>query len=442
MSRYWNGSEPRLLASVPNLRTPAREPVHPVPRTMKILFTMTGAWGTGSGTVVDALSRVLVQRGHRIAVLYPQAPVDAEIDSGAGEGVFAPGAQHEVWTFPVENGTATLPTFPLMISDPNPANLTDAPTFRELTDAQLALYIDAFRARLAAVVADFQPDVIECQHVWAMPHVAAELGLPYIAVAHHSDQMGFRQDRRMQPIAIHAAQKAAYVFAISDAVRDDVVALYDVPPARVPVIYNGYDHDLFQPRPVDRAALFEAHELPIPADAPVVTFAGKLSRTKGIDILLEANRRIQEARPVHFVIFGTGTLEDALDPEAADRYDDTNVHFLGHRDYAVIAAFHNAADLSVMPSRTEGFGIAGLEAMGCGLPLVVTRTGGLDRFSKGAVVPPGDPAALADAVLRIVDLPEAAYRKLSADALEAARAFSWESVMDERLEYYADVAGG
>lgn len=398
---------------------------------MNILFTMTGSWGTGSGTVVEAVSHELVQRGHRVRVLYPEAQVGRR--EAAKQALHA---QHDLWRFPIQREGVELYTFPLMIADPNPTNYRDAPTFKELTQEQLDLYITAFQEAFSRTVEAFRPDVVECQHVWAMPYAIAELGHPYIAVAHHSDQMGFHYDERMRPYARRAAQAARYVFAISRAVREEVMELYSLSPERVPLIFNGYDQQIFQPRPEDRAALLAEFDLDIPADAPIVTFAGKLSKTKGVDILLLANRLIQRRREVHFCLFGTGALEDVLDEALEDEYLLDNVHLLGHRPYETIARFHNVARLSVMPSRTEGFGIAGLEAMGCGLPLVITRAGGVDEYAVGAVIDPEDVDALAEAVLRLVEMPEAERERLGAQALEAARAFSWPSITDQRLEYY------
>ena len=403
---------------------------------MRILFTMTGSWGTGSGTVVEAVTAELHERGHETLVLHPSAPGFDERRDGA-----------EAWPFPIRNDDAELETFPLMIPDPNPENLPDAPTYRTISDAQLQLFLDAYTEKLRTTVQDFQPDLLECQHVWAMPYVAAKLDLPYIAVAHHSDQMGFRFDPRMQPYAREAAQNARYVFAISESVRANVLDLYGLPPERVVTIGNGYDQDVFTPRAVDRAALLAAHDLTIPDDAPIITFAGKLSKTKGVDILLEANRVLQAARadagepPAHLILFGTGNLEDVLDANR-DAYSLDHVHLLGHQPYTTVRDFHNVARFSVIPSRTEGFGIAGLEAMGCGLPLIATRSGGPETFAVGHVVEPEDVDALTDAMLDLLRQPDDVYRALREEAHARAREFSWGAIAEQRIAMYERALAG
>ncbi len=406
---------------------------------MNILFTMTGSWGTGSGTVVEATVRHLTRRGHRVCVLYPETEGAPSL-----EDAHAHEARHEVWPFPLRQGEAELYTFPLMIADPNPTNFDGAWTFRDLSQAQLDLYIASFQARLREVVADFRPDVIECQHVWAMPFAVAGLGLPFTVMAHHSDQMGFAFDERIRPYATEAARAAAFIFALNDTNRAEVTELYGVPEHKVVVLGNGYDKEVFHPTEVDRAALLGRFGLDLPERAPLVTFAGKLSKTKGVDVLLLANRLVQAARaeagepPVALVVFGTGELDRVLD-EGEAGYSLEHVHLVGHQPYEAVRDFHNLARASVMPSRTEGFGLAALEAMGCGLPVVTTRIGAADLYAVGPVVEPEDPAALAGALLDLVRMPEAAWQRLSAEALARARTFSWEAITERRLEHYARV---
>lgn len=405
---------------------------------MRILFTMTGSWGTGSGTVVEALAKALTEREHEVCVLYPERAPDGDSDHDR-RTEHAPEARHEVWDFPLHRDGTRLYTFPLMLTDPHPRNVRGAWTFKDLSEDELNLYLSSFQQRLIDVVEDFQPDLIECHHIWAQSYVVNEMSLPYVAVAHHSDQMAFHFDDRMRPYATRAARGAEMIFAVSESNRQEVIELYGVPEDRVIVTGNGYDQELFQPKGVNRAALLQEFDLDIPPAAPIVTFAGKMSRTKGIDTLMLANRRIQKEQPVHFIIFGSGELEDVLDDELREAYDFTNTHFLGHRPYETIARFHNISRLSVMPSRSEGFGIAGLEAMGCALPLVITRTGGLDVHAVGEIIEPGDEEALAESILHLINLPNAEYDDLSQRALDAARSFSWAAIAEQRITYYEEV---
>ncbi|CAN5820062.1 hypothetical protein BH23ACT11_BH23ACT11_04450 [soil metagenome] len=405
---------------------------------MRILFTMTGSWGTGSGTVVEGLVRHLSQRGHQCAVLYPAAPgmPDAQLKR-------APEATHLRVPFPIAEEGVELYTYPLMIPDPSPGNLDGAWTYGQLSDLQFAVLEQTFTDALEGAIEYFQPDVVECQHIWMMAAITSRADIPFLAAAHHSDQMAFGDDPRMQPMALQAAQAARRIFALTEKHRDEIIRLYGLPPDRVEVTGNGYDRTVFFPRRIDRAEVAAHLGISLPDESPVVTFSGKLSRTKGIDILLEANKilRRRMATPPTLLLFGAGNLNDVLDPDIqrSGGYELEGVHLLGHRSATQVAEAHNIAHCSVMPSRTEGFGLAALEAMACGLPTVFSNLVGIDRLRVGATVRPGDAAALASAIEDLVTMSNGDHSELRAQALSAAGKFSWTTIVDARLIAYQHV---
>ena len=404
---------------------------------MKILFTNTGPWGTGSATVVDGVMQELHRLGHEARVIFP--------DSGFASPDYARYYRHpekfHILKFPAAPGGEYLYTFPLIITDPHPRNYHHAWTFKNLSERQLRAYMDYFGAAADRIINEFQPDIIECQHIWIMDYVLEQKGYSYISVAHHSDQMGFRYDTRMRAYAARAAEKAAHIFAISESVREEVLSLYPVTEEKVSVCANGYDQRVFRPRRVQRRKLLAAHHLEDYEDMPIITFAGKISKTKGADYLLRANQIIQKQKDTLILIFGAGELEDVVDPELREEFDLKNVVVMGHQPQDVLSRFHNIARLSVLPSRSEGFGIAALEAMGCGLPVVASDTGGLHDFIVGSLVPCGDSRAIADRVLALLALPESAYRELCEEALARARRYSWTEIVRKRMSVYERVSG-
>ncbi|MFO7867123.1 MAG: glycosyltransferase family 4 protein [Candidatus Aminicenantes bacterium] len=402
---------------------------------MKILFTNTGPWGTGSATVVDALSREMLSMGHEIKIFFP----DSGFDSMDMKKYYGNPEIYEIWDFPVEKNGTRLYTFPLIIPDPHPRNYHHAWTFKDLSKEQLNLYMNEFKKRMKKILKNFQPDVIECQHIWTMGYAVNELGRPYLSAAHHSDQLGYKRDERMRPFADEASQNSEYILAISKHVREEVLELYPVSPQKVLVTGNGYDQKTFYPRDENRKSLLAEFRLDIPDDAPIVTFTGKISKTKGVDIFLMANKIIQKECEVHFLVFGVGELEDVMDEENRKRYSRKNIHILGHQLFEYLARFHRIARLSILPSRYEGFGIAALEAMGCGTPLVVTKTGGPDTFAVGKVVEKENPGQLAGAVLELLSLNDKEMRRLSQRAHQQAKKYSWKSIAEDRLALYRKV---
>lgn len=399
---------------------------------MKVLITNTGPWGTGSGTVADGVMKELQRRGHEVMAFFP----DSGFPGPDNQKYYGDTDTYHIVPFPITYEGTHLYTFPLIIPDPNPRNYKDAWTFKDLTDEQLDAYFQYMTSELQRVIEEFDPDVIECQHIWALDHIIKELGIPYICVAHHSDQLGFLYDKRMQELTRQSAHHAEYIFAISSYVKDEVLSLYGVAPEKVTITENGYDQSIFKPiEGLDRQQTLLNLGLGKLEDYPIITFCGKISHTKGIDILLRANRLIQAKKKAYLFIAGSGNLEYFTEEERKDFYLE-NVIFLGHRNQRDLALLHNIAYCSVLPSRSEGFGIAALEAMGCGKPIVVTDVGGLPSFAIGKIIEPEDERSLANALLDLICLDEKQYLTLCHSSYERAQHYSWKRIVDIRMQYY------
>lgn len=398
---------------------------------MKILFTITGPWGTGAATVVDGIIQELQKLGHRIKVVFP----DLGLPSPDADKYYGNPELYHIIKFPAEHKGVDFPTFPLIVPDPNPRNIKTAWTFKDMTDTEFQGYIDFLKFRLHRIIQDFQPDIIETEHVWLMGYVLKEMGYAYMAGAHNSDQMGFQYDSRMRPYATTCAQNAAFIFAISEAVRIDCLELYGVPDKKVIVIPNGYDNEIFQPSQLSKAKVFSNYGIDADVTLPVVTFGGKMSKTKGVDVLLEANAVLQKKLPYTLLLFGSGDLEEALG-RVPTKKEKQNAHLLGHVTQDVLAQFHNIAEFSVLPSRKEGFSVAALEAMGCGLPVVATDIPSLKDLIVGKTVPVEDPTALAEAMESMLKLPVGEKKNLREKSLNKAHGYSWEKNAKLRLTYY------
>lgn len=398
---------------------------------MRILLTNTGPWGTGSFTVVEAIAEELMQLGHQVKVFFPDSGVES-IDKAK---YYDNHELYDIWRFPIKSDGVSIPIYPLMIPDVQPRN-PQGLTFKELNSAQFKYYFDELTNQLQRVITNFKPDAIECQHIWAMNYAVWRLGLPHVTSAHMSDQMGFKFDERIQPIAKKGAQQTNYIFAISDYVKQELLKLYEVNESKVVVMPNGFDKKVFYPQKFNREEILKELGIIVPKDAVLVTFSGRVLLRKGIDIILEANRLLDPKLKIHFLIFGEGRIEDELDITHLDRYCFERVHFLGHHSAEMLAKGHNIARLSVAPSRLEGFGLAVLEAMGCGLPVIVTRNSGPESFAIGEIIDQQNPQGLSDAIHKIISMREPDYIALSELSHKTANKFSWRKVAEERLKYY------
>jgi glycosyltransferase involved in cell wall biosynthesis len=160
-----------------------------------------------------------------------------------------------------------------------------------------------------------------------------------------------------------------------------------------------------------------------------VVYAGRLAREKGPDVLLEAWPAVSPA--AHLLIVGDGEDRAALQTQ-----NRRGVQFLGA--VTDTAPYLRAADVGVLPSRSEGLSVALLEGMSCGLPMVATAVGGtadaLEDERTGLLVPPEDPPALAAALRRALGPEGAVLGKNARDRV--LRSYSIDAVADRTLDLY------
>jgi glycosyltransferase involved in cell wall biosynthesis len=166
---------------------------------------------------------------------------------------------------------------------------------------------------------------------------------------------------------------------------------------------------------------------------------------KGIDTLLDAIAIVSRSKPdVLLKIAGRGSSADEITALAGKLGIERNVQVLGAVDDAERDRLFSTAVMQVMPSRFEGFGLAAAEAMAAGVPLIASNAGSLpevvDAPRGGVLVPPDDPQALADAIVKLLG-DEAMRRSLSSSARESARRFDWDRVARDHLAFIHAVAG-
>jgi glycosyltransferase involved in cell wall biosynthesis len=217
------------------------------------------------------------------------------------------------------------------------------------------------------------------------------------------------------------ASGAAAVVTASSRERDDVVAAGVVPAERVRVRGNGF------PEPFDVPAASRA-ELGIPDGAPVLLYVGRIAAGKGIEHLVAALRELPEA---HLVLAGPDDRHGVAGGLAGDR-----VHVVGPTDGPPLSLY-GLADVFVLPSAGESFGMVAAEAAAAGTPVVVTDRCGVADFLRAdeALVVPDERGAILDAVRSVLADP-ALRERLAAGGVAAARRASWDTVTDRQEELY------
>lgn len=252
-------------------------------------------------------------------------------------------------------------------------------------------------------------------------------GVPYVAHLHLMVRPSSRAGSVLLPLYQRTLytgflRGAARVVCLTEAMRDEVVATFGVPPGRVTVVPNGVDVELFKPGV--RAARTH-HEL---------LFVGRLTAQKNVMLTVEAMRLLPA--DVTLRIVGTGELHDALAKRIAE-LGLANVHLLGQLTPAELAVCYQRADAVLLPSTHEGFPLVLLEAMASGAPVVCSALPELLEAGGDAVVAIDDPTArsLATAVHGLLaDAPE--RTRLSVAARQRAARFGWPAVAEAVDDVY------
>lgn len=383
--------------------------------------------GSGSGIYTLNVATELVRAGHEVLVITPDhEPVDDSLFP-TRTIIFSNG----------NNNNAELAfNFPCFTTHPRSKT-----TFYELTNVEVQAYLSAWRRHIDEAVSTFQPDIIHAHHVWITPYVASQTGLPYVISCHGTDLMGYQKGPRYREYAMTAARKAQAIIAISGQVQTDAVRTYEVPQDKVPLIGNGFGTDYFKLLPdVTKESVLNEFGL-TGGDRPLVSFVGKFARFKGIDVLLRA-AAIYEKRlaGVQTVLVGQGELWEDMQV-LQQQLGLKGVHFLGHQTQDVLARVYNAADVSIVPSRVEPFGLVAVEALACGTPVVATNAGGLPDFINeqvGALVAVDDPESLAQAIIAEVENNTKQTKGRYANQY-AYENYTWEKQVAKMVSLYQQV---
>lgn len=364
---------------------------------MRILLTCHfPLTGSGSGVYTLNVAHALAKLGHEVRVIVPEnRPPEEYADFGV-HPVYFNGCTPDALPF----------NFPCFTTHPRSAQ-----TFYDLTDDQLAAYEAAFRVAIEQEVSDFAPDVIHSGHAWLQPAYAADYGIPLVVTVHGTDLIGYERimesgDVRMrvfEDAARKALTSASAIVTISKENDQLVRCLFPGQAGKCHLILNGYNSDVFYPQVLPQREVLGA--LGIPGEyGHVVSFAGKFAHFKGIDVLLRGAAKFMRDDTV-LVLAGDGELFDEMNALAAE-LGLPNTYFVHNQPHDMLRKLYSIADVSLLTSRREPFGLVVIEAMACGAPVVGSDDGGaVDIITPetGLLFRSEDPDDLAAKVSDVLD---------------------------------------
>jgi D-inositol-3-phosphate glycosyltransferase len=326
-----------------------------------------------------------------------------------------------------------------------------------LTKEQLPIHISGLSQEFSRIMRTENYDVIH-SHYWlsgkvAMP-AAKELGIPLVHTMHtmaRVKNLNLAEGETPEPMIrvqgeTQVVAAANALIANTDAEAASLVSLYDACPDTVHVVSPGVDLYTFTPGESRSAARDQIGQ---PQDALVVSFVGRIQPHKGPEVLIRATSELVKHTPLlrHRLIVNIVGGASGANTEEVDRLKelttwlaiDDVVRFTPPVPREDLPQWYRAADLVIVPSYSESFGLVALEAQACGTPVVATAVGGLrtavaDGIS-GVLVDGHDPKAWSSVISRLLQEPQRRVL-LSMGAVEHASHFGWDVTARGTLDIY------
>lgn len=300
----------------------------------------------------------------------------------------------------------------------------------------------------ANLLKDLDGPAVVHAHDWLVAHAAKGLKnlfhLPLVSTIHateHGRHRGIHDSGQqyINDVEWWLTYEAWRVIVCSEAMKSEVRGLFGLSEDKVSVLPNGID--LKQPprgNPPPREAFADPGER-------LIFHIGRLVPEKGVAVLLEAMPQLLRRHPVRAVIAGTGPYSDELRRRAAHLGLGDRVRFVGWVDDATAHALYQYADVAVVPSTYEPFGIVALEAMAAGTPLVASDVGGLGEIVRhgenGLKALPGHAVSLAEQIDRLLADRLLAARLAATALREMEERYTWSGIARATAALYEQVLG-
>ena len=394
----------------------------------------------GQGIYVYYLSREFQRLGHEVHVIsgppYPQLPEGVKLYKVKSHSAY-------VSRYHMDNGFGPIR---------NPVDLYEAAATRMgMYSEPLAFSLRAYD-ELRKLSSEIKFDVVhDNQSLGYGLTMIKGLKLPLVATIHHpmalDRESDFTQARnRMEklrrwwfysvyvPMQSYVGRRADRVITVSECSAREIERLMGIPSSRIRVVYNGIDTDVF--RSLDG----------LPKKSNSLIFVGNTEdRKKGIIYLLQAMKMLENDCQLKLTIIDGGAPEAQYAPALMERINlDGRVTFARRLSGDDLVRWYAAADIAVVPSMFEGFGLPAAEAMACEVPVIAFAAGALPELvadgETGILVPPADVPALAAAIKRLVENNELRLRMAKEARKRVQRKFNWEQAARQILNVYQEVA--
>ena len=316
--------------------------------------------------------------------------------------------------------------------------------------AQLPSFLDrlnAFREE-----EDLKYDVVH-SHYWLSAWVGRELSqalnVPHV-VTFHTLGLIKMQSRAGEVEQAERLVGEAQAMATSDRIiafspheRDAMARLYGANPGKVSMVPCGVDLSVF--RPLDQKTVRDLLGL---NGEKILLYVGRVEPLKGLGLLVETAAQIDSEDGVRMMVVGAdangGQEMDRVKQLAKDRDLEDQIDFVGQVDHTELPLYYNAADVCVVPSYYESFGLVALESMACGTPVVATRVGGLSTIIQhgrtGYLKPWRCPDAFANSVEMLISS-EGLQQSMGEAARRRAEAMGWGNVAAMMWDEYVSLTG-
>ena len=372
---------------------------------MKLGITCYPTYG-GSGAVATELGLALARRGHEVHFITYDSPF--RLRSYA----------ERVYLHQVETRIGRYPLF-----DHYPYTL-------------------ALASKQHEVVLREELDLLHVHY--AIPHattawLAREMlkgtrDLRFITTLHGTDITLVGQEAHFHPITKFSIEKSDAVTAVSNYLRDETYRAFGCMGCDVRAIPNFVNLDEYSPAMEPRRESF------VPEGHRLITHVSNFREVKRVRDVVRVFARIRRAMPATLLMVGDGPERADAEREAEELEVAADVRFLGRIDS--VARLLQATDLFLLPSQTESFGLAALEAMACGAPVVASRAGGLPEVIEdgvtGVLEPPGSVEAMGRRAIELLRDP-VRYAAMRKAAIERAREYSADRIVPQYEALYEEV---